>query len=179
MVLSSIKQVYNQMPAGIKRFAKKALLLFVLWMVLYSFVMQPLRVPDKWITTTTANVTVTALNKLYKPGFSVVEAKHFVNNHFTFGSQILYGTEHTLFVADSCNAFDLCVLYISFFVCLPTTKKRMFLFSVFGIAALFLLNVARCFGLAWLSLNRPSWVDFAHHYLFTLVVYTCLFTAWV
>jgi len=179
MIPASIKQAYSDVPVGIRLFAKKALILLAAWLLLYYLVLRPTRVPDSWLTNVTAKTTVATLNGLYKPAFSSEDTYRMQDGEKNFGTLIAFNNSPTLFIADACNAFDLYVLFIAFLICLPTTAKRMFTFSLIGIAGIFVLNIARCFALAWLTLNKPSWVDFAHHYAFTLIVYSLMFLGWV
>lgn len=159
MLPVSIKQAYSSVPAGIKVFAKKALTLLSAWLVLYYLIMQPLRVPDKWLTSLTASITVKTLNALYKPGFKIETGEQVTESYHYIGDQILYRSKPALLIADACNAVDVFVLYISFFICLPTSKRRAILFAVVGIAGIFILNIFRCFGLTWLALNKQAgWI---------------------
>lgn len=179
MIPASVKQAYNDVPTGIKLFAKKALLLMAAWLLLYYLVLQPTRVPDSWLTSVTAKTTVKTLNGLYTPGFSSKDTYRMQGGSKNFGTMISFNNNPALFIADACNAFDLYVLFIAFLFCLPTTAKRMFSFSLIGIAGIFILNIARCYALVWLTINKPSWVDFAHHYAFTLIVYSLMFLGWI
>lgn len=180
MLPASIKQAYNDVPPGIKTFAKKAAIFFAAWLVLYYGIMRPTRVPDKFLTEVTAKTTVSMVNKFYKPGFGYADVvnRPTIDNEKS-GVDILYNNGQVLFITDGCNAFDLFVLYIAFLVCVPTTIKRLISFSVIGVLTVFVLNIARCFALVYLVLNKPSYVDFAHHYAFTLIVYAFIFYGWV
>ena len=58
---------------------------------------------------------------------------------------------------------------------MPGTLQRRTLFALTGVPAIYVLNVLRCGAIAWLHLNHPQMVDFAHHYLFAVVVYGFIF----
>lgn len=176
-----IKQAFVHVPSGIRNFARKALLMLVAWFLLYYCLLQPYRVPDKWLTDVTASSTVSALNKLYKTGFTHVQntTRQVSASGSTLSADIVSNNQVIVAIADACNAFELYVLFVCFLICLPTTFKRFLLFSMVGIASIFILNIARCFALTWLTINKPSLVDFAHHYAFTLIVYSFMFGTWV
>lgn len=179
-ILSLTKRTLAETPISVKRFLKKALLLFACWLLLYYLVLQPLRVPDKFLTNLTALSTAGVLNIFYEKGFTIADVEKLnSSNKQTPGTIIILNKNETLFVADACNAFDLYVLYIAFLICLPTNRSRFWSFCVVGIAGIFILNIVRCFALTWLYLNKPSYMDFAHHYVFTLIVYGCIFLGWV
>lgn len=180
MIPASIKQAYFDVPVDIKIFAKRAFLLIVSWVVLYNAILRPMRVPDKWLTDITAKATTGVANILYKTGFKCeATSKLQLEGSLRPGSDILYNNKPVLFIADGCNAFELYVLYLGFFLCLTTTMKRVLTFSLLGIIGIFILNVGRCFALAWSTLNYPSFVDFEHHYAFKLIVYGCVFWGWL
>ena len=82
-------------------------------------------------------------------------------------------------IADPCNALELYILFIGFLICVPTTTKRFILFSLGGIAVIFVLNILRCAGMIWVNIHRNEVFDFAHHYLFKLIVYAAIFGGWV
>jgi len=176
----TLKQAYKDIPAGVKSFSKKALLLSFLWMVVYNYVLLPSRLPDRWLTNVTANATAFVLGKCYSQNFSLQPATT-VNSlgENVQGDKILLDKTSVIFIADPCNALKLFVLYIGFILCIPAGIKRRIGFAAGGVIAIFILNIIRCSALVWLWFTRPSLIDFAHHYVFTLIVYSCIFALWV
>jgi exosortase/archaeosortase family protein len=161
------------MPLSVQLFAKRAFCLLFGWLLIYHAMLRPARLPDKWLTNTTTNVTVILLNQLYRPGFAGRAYAEAPGTKIT-----LYGNK-VIYIADGCNALELYVLFTGFLFCLPAGAGRMAIFAAAGMAAIFVLNISRCYALTWMVLNRPGWVDFAHHYVFTLIVYACIFGMWV
>ncbi len=180
MLPLSLKQTYNEIPASVKQFAKRALILLGAWLLMYHTVLKPHRIPDKWLTDETAKVTTFFLNSWYATGFSTQERPHLAaNGDNTPWAVIMLDGKQTLGIADACNALELYVLYIGFIFCIPTGAKRTAIFALAGVAIIFFLNITRLYALTWLSLTHPSFFDFAHHYAFTFIVYGCIFGMWV
>lgn len=169
-MLLQLKENYKKIPVSVRLFAKRALLLITGWVLLYHLVLQPQRVPDRWLTNVTAGATAQVLSVLYSPATYTEGIRNAV---------IFMNDKKVLLIGDNCNAFQLYILYIGFLLCIPTSAKRTVLFILGGIAGIFILNVLRCYALTWLNLNNPGWVNFAHKYAFTFIVYLCIFYGWV
>ncbi|MBS0635541.1 MAG: hypothetical protein JSR37_08780 [Verrucomicrobia bacterium] len=181
MLITSIRHSYRQVPLAVRLFVKRASVLLLSWILLYQLVLKPSGIPDRWLTAKTASVTAYLLNHWYSPGFNTVN-----NVWASLGggqrekvSTVFYNNTQYLHIADACNALDLFVLYLGFLFCLPAGKTRMLVFGITGTATIFLLNILRLYALVLLAINKPAWLDIAHHYVFTLIVYSCIFAGWV
>ncbi len=162
-------------PEEIKDFLKRALILFVCWKLLFHLILFPTRFPDKQLTYATANSTTFLYKKLMNEPRVVFKE---VNRSGVVSNVIYINRKRAIGIADSCNGLELYVLYIGFLFCFPIDIKRKILFTIAGIAGIFILNAFRCFGLAWLFLNNYSIANFAHHYLFKMVIYAAIFYTW-
>lgn len=160
----------QQIPAPVKTFLLRALVLVMAWCLVYIGLLKPQRVPDRWLSNTTAAATAKALSIGYAP------ARFAEKDGFAC---VVMGERSVIRIGDPCNALDLMALYVAFIICLPSAVKRMLLFSVSGIAAIFVLNVLRCYSLAWITINKNEWLDFAHKYAFTAIVYCFIFYGWI
>ncbi|HWB28260.1 MAG TPA: exosortase/archaeosortase family protein [Chitinophagaceae bacterium] len=176
-----IKQYWQEVPASVKIFAKRALLLIAGWLLLYQLLLKPAGVPDRWLTHVTATSTVYVLNSWYGHGFAATDGTMLnpVSGSTDKISFITYKNILRLRIADGCNALDLFMLYAGFLLCLPTGAARMTLFGITGVIAIFVLNILRLYALVLLAINLPGWLNFAHHYAFTIIVYCCIFAGWV
>ena len=164
------KSQLNNVPPPVRLFAKRALLLLLSWILMYHVILKPYRIPDRWLSNSTATSTAKLLSLWYAPA-SFIEKDGW--------ACVVINERSAIRIGDPCNGLDLIILYIGFMICMPTSKKRLLTFSILGTAAIFLLNVLRCAVLAWLSLNKHEWIDFAHKYAFTAIVYCCIFYGWV
>ena len=160
----------DKIPAPVKLFAKKALFLLAAWILIYHILLKPYRIPDRLLSNITAAATAKLLGVWYAPA-SFIEIDGW--------SCVVMNSTSVIRIGDPCNGLDLMALYIGFLLCIPTSGKRLLLFASTGVVAIFLLNVLRCSALAWLALNKHEWVNFAHKYAFTAIVYCCIFYGWI
>jgi exosortase family protein XrtF len=183
MVLGKYYQKLYQIPAPVKSFLIKGLLIFVAWKFIYLLFLLPSRIIDKPLTEITAKGTVATLNF-----FSASPQYYFKNETDVYEadglrevqplSSVFFQNNKILSIADVCNALELMVLYAGFIVSFPAAAKRKTIFIVSGILLIFLINILRCAGLAWIFLYHPQYGDFSHHYAFTFIVYLTIFLLW-
>ena len=150
------------------------MVIFVAWQLLYTFVLLPIRIPDKFLTNVTAWSTCHFLSLFY----SNVEPVY-VHSLSRRLALIKINNAKIIGVADPCNALDIYVLYISFLFCFPGKWKRRLIFILLGVPYIFFLNTIRCAMIAWLNINYRGWVEISHHYLFTTALYLLVFYVWV
>jgi exosortase/archaeosortase family protein len=92
---------------------------------------------------------------------------------------ILKENKSTISIADNCNGLELMILYTAFILIMPGSYKRKIPFIIAGIPLLHIANLGRVIGLVGLHLQYPGLFDFAHHYLFKIMVYSISFGLWV
>ena len=170
MLSLPIKTQLNSVPAPVKLFAKRALLLLAVWVLIYHVALKPYRIPDRLLSNATATSTAKLLSAWYEPA-TFMEKDGW--------ACVIINNTSIIRIGDPCNALDLMALYIGFILCIPTKAKRMLLFITGGIIAIFILNTLRCNALAWLAIHKNGWVDFAHKYAFTAIVYCAIFYGWI
>lgn len=158
--------MYSDLPINLKRFLIRGTLLFIAWELIYNFIVIPYKVPNDQLTALVVYGTGKILNLFYNQ-VTIIDANIFINNN------------PSIFVAESCNGLELIVLYIGFMLCLPTSAKRFWAFTVVGFIVITILNIFRCAALAALYYNHHPLADFAHHYAFKLIIYIVIFYGWV
>lgn len=94
-------------------------------------------------------------------------------------SAIYHNGYKVLDIAQACNGLELLVLYIGFIVCMPSNIKRKLLYIGIGILLLDSVNILRCVGLIYLREYFHAYFEFAHHYIFKIMIYTATFLIWV
>jgi exosortase/archaeosortase family protein len=164
-------------PLKVRSFLTRATIIFIVWKLVYGLALAPVRFPDKPLT----RLTGASATFLYKHllGEQVVLYKDEVNKGFNT-SAVYINNRRAITIGDGCNGMELYVLFIAFLFCIPSTLKRQIAFSLAGIGVIFICNGLRCFGLAWMFLNNYyNWIDFAHHYLFKVIIYGIMFYGWV
>jgi len=101
------------------------------------------------------------------------------DNVTVYGHNIFINGYNVMRVARACNGLELMVLYVGFLMCVPTNAKRFWTFFITGPIIITFLNVIRCIVLGVMFYNGHQFADFAHHYVFKLVIYAAIFYMWV
>jgi len=181
----AIPEKWNQIPRPVKLFLLKAIGMFILWKLIYLTILLPNRILDRPLTEGVTIGTVKLLNGTSRHyHYTSVRAQHpKLNAEGQFARwedtmDIYSGNIRVLSVADACNGLELLVLYGGLIICLPSRVFRKMLFVGAGFLLIEMVNVIRCAGLVLLFQHRPEFVDFSHHYLFSLMVYGLIFWLW-
>lgn len=175
---------WQRIPAEVKYFLLKGILLFATWKLLYIFILLPNRVVDKPLTCLIGAGTAATLN-LFSHG-TPYSARPDVNNKLMDdGSvfpepvmQVYWHGEKVLSIADVCNGLELMVLYAALLVALPGTPSRKMIFTILGLLLINFMNILRCSALVLVFLHKPEYVNFIHHYVFSFLVYGVICWLW-
>lgn len=171
-LITKFKTQYDSIPTVVKKVVQKGAILWLVFVICYYFILLPHGRFIQSITHITTIVTTKLLNNYFATGFySVVSPP--------YGESIKIGQRNILFIMDSCNAFKLFVLYAGFLICAPGIIKKKLVYTLIGLPLIFVLNIARCYAVAILVLRKPEWIYIAHHYIFTIVVYSAIFLLWL
>jgi len=175
---------WNKVPVAVKKFIFKAFAILVIWKVLYLAFLLPNRILDKPLTYSVGVATTWLLNTY--TGSTDYSTRSEVSNVTTDQGytamplqKIFFHQNNVVSIEDGCNALELFVLYAGFIICMPARVLRKTLFIVGGIIAIYITNVIRCAGVAYIILYHPRYADFAHHYVFTFVVYGLIIALWL
>lgn len=175
---------WNKVPVAVKKFIFKAFAILLIWKVLYLAFLLPTRLLDKPLTYSVGVATTWLLNTY--TGSSDYSTRSEVSNVATDQGytpmplqKIFFHQNNVVSIEDGCNALELFVLYAGFIICMPAKILRKTLFIVGGIIAIYITNVFRCAGVAYIILYHPRYANFAHHYVFTFVVYGLIIALWL
>ena len=160
-------------------FLAKCVAIYIAWNVLYHGWIEPHTDLQMWVTSKTTTVSTWTLNHFY-------EGTEFTQVDFPktrAGAQstslIRKAGKPLLYVADSCNALTLIVLFMGFILAYPGNWKLKVPFMAVGAVAIFLINVVRVQVLIYNYMHYRSWFDFNHKYTFTIAVYLVVFWFWM
>ena len=179
----NLKSLIKDIPLPIRLFLGKALLVFVVWKVLYSGFLYDSEYLDHPLTTHVAEASATLLNNLGDmSGFTTRRE----NTSFVFEggksiheiSAIYHNNIISLHIANACNGLEVFILYIGFIICMPSSFWRKTKYIILGILLLDAINILRCVGLIYLIEYFEVYFEFAHHYLFKAIVYTATLIIW-
>jgi len=171
-LLKSVVTFYQELPSTVKRVLLRGLLLWFVFSVSYYYIFLPHGKMVKAFTHITSISTVWVLNNYYSEGFVM-------GSPTTLGEIIQLGKRNILYIMDTCSGFKLFVLYLGFLICAPGKVKSKLLYSFTGVILIYILNILRCCAIAILVLQKPHWTYFAHHYIFTIIVYSAIFFLWL
>src|SRR5690606_25374143 len=125
--MSIIDNIKNAVPPKVRPFLLRAIILVVLWELLYNFILKPWGTPDDQLTDLVQFGAIQLLSLFYTDVYGQ-------------GSTIVIEGERAVGIARQCNGLELIVLYLGFIICLPAGAKRMLLFSVIGTVVIYILN---------------------------------------
>lgn len=179
-----LKSLKNDIPLPIRLFLGKALLLFVIWKIVYIGFLFDSKYLDHALTTHIGESSSKIINNIGSmTGFFT--KRELTNYPYEGGiiereiSAIYHNDKVVLFIANVCNGLELMVLYAGFIICMPASFWRKLRYIVLGVIILDIINIVRCIGLIYLSEYYQIYFDFAHHYLFNTMVYTGTFIMWI
>ncbi|MEY3677889.1 MAG: hypothetical protein RI924_30 [Bacteroidota bacterium] len=178
------KFLFKDVKGPVRDFFYRALLLFVIWKTVYLIVFLPNRLLDGPLTNLVGSQTVSILNFSHRT--TSFTSSPFVSKKFFEGqliesnvSRITFNNFKVMHIADGCNGLELFVLYIGFILLLPSTLKRKVLYILSGVIIIHLANLIRCAGLATIEIYIQSYFEFAHHYVFKIIIYGTIFLLWM
>ncbi len=178
-----IKETYKSIPSPVKSFLKRALLVFIVWKLIYHLFLFNGRVIDAPLTHITSFSTSKVLSKIYYGNtFFVREDCKPVpgmENQLSCMDDIYMNYRKVIGISDFCNGLELYALYLGFLLCVPGAIKRAISFMTLGLIVIYVANILRCVTIAVMGINQNRLTDIAHHYIFKLVVYLLIFLMWV
>lgn len=151
-------------------FITKAVLLYIIWFVILdSFVSQD-GIVNVWLNKRVATdasyiLDLFGLNGGTNPG--IHQTKVMINGVSMVG------------IGNPCNGLELFALFAGFIICFPGNVKTKLWFIPIGIIIIHFVNVLRAVALAFIQFKAPEYLDFNHHYTFTVIVYSIIFLLWM
>ena len=175
---------WNKIPADVKHFITRALAILIAWKILYLVFLFPGRVLDKPLSYAVSKGTVWTLNSFsHGAGYTIKDEKGVVSTDTGPATvpvyNVYFNDRSIVSIEDPCNGLELIILYAGFIVAMPATVRRKIWFIIGGTIAIYIVNVLRCAGVAYALIYYPDQADFAHHYLFTFVVYGLIIALWL
>jgi exosortase family protein XrtF len=166
-----IKQLLQDPKHGaIIRFLVKALSVYIIWFVSYDYFIAPSGIVDAW------------LNNLLAENASMFLSL------FGFAGDTAPGIHQTIVringvgmvgVGNPCNGLELFALFAGFIFCFPGPWRKKVVFVLLGIIGIHFVNVLRTILLTLIQFKAPQYLEFNHHYTFTVIVYAFIFYLWI
>ncbi|MEN9951280.1 MAG: hypothetical protein RLY85_2032 [Bacteroidota bacterium] len=184
-MINNLLRSVRSIPREVSHFLGRVVLVFVLWKAVYIFLMLPNEIPDAWLVRTLGSSSAWAMSVFYQG--DAFEAKH-THKLKTYGDEQVWVTHSYIYnpggravlgIYQACNGLELMVLTAGFILCFKGSWKKKLVFVAAGTLGLFALNVLRCAMLGVVNMEYPRHFDFAHKYIFNLVVYAYTFFIWI
>ena len=147
-------------------FLGTALLLYVIWYILYELWLHPQGHLDHAVIDNTIWAATGLLKAL---GYGVAAEGRII---------AIEGTEG-LYIGDPCNGVDLFALFSGFILAFPGPWQHKLWYLPVGILAIHLLNILRVVALSLILVYAPMTLEFNHTYTFTFLVYGFIFLGWI
>lgn len=174
----------SSIPKPIQSFLLRGLLILVIWKILYLGFLAFPRTLDRPLTNLVGNHSAWLLNQAFSSNtYTATEKLHVTNFEGELQiapvSRIDKNGKKLLHIADGCNGLELFVLYVGFILAMPAPVKRKLLFIPIGLIIIHIVNILRCAGLCIMIESWKEQFDFAHHYVFKMMIYGIIFALWV
>lgn len=176
-IIDTINSFYTELPKEVRRFLYRGLGLFIFWKLLYIFILVPKEIPDQWLIKKLGEGTAATLNWIYNTkDFHAVhrtKLKLYGNeNAIVTNSYIYQGSKRAIVgIYKACDGLELMVLASGFILCFYGPWKRKVFFITSVTLGLYFLNLLRCSMLGVIHIKWPQHFEFAHKYIFNLIVY--------
>jgi len=183
-LLTTIKTSIHQIPVPIITFLKRAIAIFIIWEIVYLFILMPNRIIDRPLSMFTGNATagffgwIKGTDQAYCKVVATIEYVAGLSISYEKAT-IFFGPKRLIGIADACNGLSLLVLFVGFIIAYPGKIYFKVIYSFIGIILIILLNISRCTALAMLHNAYPQLTEFAHHYVFKIIVYGLVFYLWI
>lgn len=178
-----LNENFKQFPKALRVFLKRCFILFIAFQCYFLTIESDSRLLNAPLTNNVAIHASDILNFFssnkvfsYKPKVKYVSQDDIIE--INFGSTIYYRNKAILYIADACNGLELLALYLGFILVLPEGIKRKTSYAILGTIFIYFMNVFRCIGLILLQINSSKHFDFAHHFLFKVIVYSSILVLW-
>ncbi len=154
------------MKSPVVTFILKALLIFVVWYLIYELWLLPDGRLDTWLS---YNIIGNTAGILQNFGFEI----------FTVDRIIGIGEHPGIEIVNGCNGIAAMGLFMGFILAYPGDWKNRISFTVLGIGVIYLVNILRIITLSITQAKWPSIFDFMHDYSTTAIFYLFIFLLWM
>lgn len=144
----------------------KALLLYLLWYVLYDLWLVKVGWLDHFLINSIISISEILLNLFNYP-------------IFIYDQVIGIDGSHGVYIGTPCDGADIMALFVGFIILFKGKIKDKIWFSMVGVLIIHIVNVLRVFVLILLAFYHPDTLDFNHKYTFTILMYLLVFFGWV
>lgn len=154
------------LKSDIAIFLLKVFCIYLVWYIVYELWVLPNGYIDEPLSRNIASVSAGILTFL---GEEV----------FLYGRVVGITGAAGVEIVDGCNGIAAIGLFLGFIFAYPGAWMPRIYFSIFGIAVIYLVNVARIVSLSFIQEYWPQGFDFTHDYSTTAIFYIVIFILWM
>lgn len=154
------------LQSDIAIFLLKVFCIYLVWYLVYELWLLPNGYLDEPLAKNIASVSSGILSFL---GEDV----------FLYGRVVGIAGAPGVEIVDGCNGIAAIGLFLGFIFAYPGTWMPRIYFSIFGIAVIYLVNVARIVSLSFIQVYWPRGFEFTHDYSTTAIFYIVIFILWM
>ena len=156
----------DKLKSPVAIFIIKALLIFVVWYVLYEMWLLPDGRLDEWVSLNIVGVSNGIVHALGYKTWAI---------HRIIG----IGENPGIELVDGCTGISAIGLFLGFILAYPGDWKKKLSYSVMGIGVIYLVNILRIVVLVITQQEWPAFFDFTHDYSTTTIFYIVIFLMWM
>lgn len=176
--------MWGSLPQEASDFLIRAIVLFLVWKLIYAFWLSPMGEPDGWLVRRLGDATVATLNLLNRDEVFMVSHTLTPKVGDPAGLEdvaVVYrqGRRPDVAIHAPCNGLELMVLGVGFILCFEGSWSRRLAYVVAMLTGVFAVNVLRCCLLTVIKTDHPAYFEFAHKYIFNLAGYGFVFLLWM
>ncbi len=154
------------MNTSIAKFIVKALVIFIVWYVVYELWLLPDGRLDNWISLNIVEVS-RGIVELF--GYEAWSVNRIIGINENGGIELV----------DGCTGISAIGLFLGFIFAYPGDWKNRISFSLLGIGVIYIVNILR---IVVLVITQEEWIEFfdiTHDYSTTTIFYIVIFLLWM
>ena len=156
----------NHLKSPVVLFITKALIIFVVWYVVYELWLLPDGRLDEWLS---LNIVAVSNGLIKFFGYNTWAVHRVIGNGENAGIELV----------DGCTGISAIGLFLGFILAYPGSWKQKISFCLMGIGVIYLVNILR---IVVLVITQEEWIEFfdiTHDYSTTTIFYIVIFLLWM
>lgn len=154
------------MNSEIAKFIAKALVIYIIWYLVYEMWLLPDGSLDEWVS---LNIVAVSNGIVRLLGFDTWALHRIIG----------IGENPGIELVDGCTGISAIGLFLGFILAYPGDCKKKISFSIVGIGVIYIVNILRIVLLTITQDKWPQFFDFTHEYSTTTIFYIVIFLMWM
>jgi exosortase/archaeosortase family protein len=152
----------------IVQFGWRAIALLVGWVILDQWLMRPAQVTEVWIAPQMAAITSGILELFYP-------------RVWLHGPILGIETAAGIHIVEGCVGLNYYAMFLGFLFAFPyrVSLAHQFSFALFGIGAIYLINIVRMTSLAAIQYHWPTWLVSVHYWTGSYLFFSLILLLWM